>query len=137
MGNIWDCVPIISQAKSLVISLGRSTKYLEQAGKVQERFLRCMPIVSQINSLGHAIVGNEEGAREIQEEFTENVLEPLPVVGHVIGAVYMATNRTERGKAVMLGATKSTLVLASAACGPASTACAGAPPTTLQLFLPA
>ena len=50
--GFWDAIPVISQIKSLVQVIGGDAK---GARETQEKFLRTAPIVSQANSLGHAI----------------------------------------------------------------------------------
>lgn len=84
----------------------------------------------KVNSLVHAIKGNNEEARRIQEEFGKtslNLLESFPVVGHAMSAGYAIAGDAEKAAQVALSATKSTVVVAAGiGCGPAAPACAAA-----------
>ena len=56
--------------------------------------------------MAHAIAGDTEGAKEIQEEFGEGrleVLESVPVVGHGIAAGYAIAGDDEKAQEIALG----------------------------------
>ena len=102
MGSI-NSIPVISQAKSLFQVIVGDEK---GAQKTQEEFLRTGIIASQINSLVHSINGNNAEALKIQKEFgstAENIVNGLPVVGHIKGAIHILANDEERGKQIILG----------------------------------
>jgi hypothetical protein len=78
----------------------------EGAKKTQEEFVRTGIIVSQVNSLVHSVAGKEEEARKIQMEFLKNaetIVDGIPVVGHVKGAIHVLAGDEERGEQILNG----------------------------------
>lgn len=108
MGNI-NAVPVVSQTKSLVQVISG-----DQPGALatQIDFSRQCPIVSQVNSAIQAAMGDMEEAKKIQEEdfvnSMENLVDAVPVIGHVKGAVHYGLDQHEEGSKCMKAASRST-----------------------------
>lgn len=124
--SFLDGVWVISQGKSFYLwVLGDS----EGAERVQRNFLRQAPIVSQLNSMNHALVGEFESAKEIQEIFLHETLVPFvdntPVIGHGKALIHAALGQHEGAKAVAMAATKTTAAVGGAFFGGPPGAVAG------------
>ena len=109
MGNT-DSVPVVSQVKSLVQYIGGDPG---GALATQENFAynNTFPVISQIASAGYAIGGDMDRARNLQEKFAsdmENVIDSIPVAGHIKGSVHFALGQNERGENAMKSASRST-----------------------------
>lgn len=90
-------------------------------------FLDGIPFISQGKSLVQAISGDSDGAKKTQENYTkqkqfligivEPIIDDIPVIGHMKGAIHMATGDIQRGQEIMKGATKSGLITVGAMIG--------------------
>lgn len=109
--SFWDGIPLISQGKSLIQVISGDA---EGAKRTQENFTKQMPIISQARSTVEKVMGNFEDAQKTEEQFITGFVEPIvdntPGVGHVKGAIHMATGDMQRGEEIMKGATKNGLI---------------------------
>ena len=106
MGSI-NSIPVISQLKSLVQVIGGDAA---GAKKTQEQFVRTGIIASQVNSYIQAVRGNDVEARAIQNDFlsnAESIVNGIPVVGHLKGAIHILANDKERGLKIIEGKNKT------------------------------
>ena len=116
MGNI-DSMPVMSQTKSAVQAIAGDT---EGARRTQENFLRGCPIISQGTSAVQAIAGDTDGARKTQEYFASNLsqlVDSVPLVGHIKGGIHYAVGDTEGGHNAMFAASRTTAVLGGGIAG--------------------
>ncbi len=63
-------------------------------------------ITSQVNSLVQSIRGDNTEARQIQYEFgksAESIVDSIPVVGHVKGAIHVLAGDEETGLKILEG----------------------------------
>lgn len=125
--SFWDGWPIISQVKSFVQVVAGD---IEGARKTQINFSNQAPVVSQAKSFVEAtIMQNPEAARETQEKFLKDFIEPAvdntPVIGHIKGGIHMAVGDTERGEEILKGASSATASAIGAAVGGPAGAVAG------------
>lgn len=108
-----NSIPIISQAKSFVeLCAGDEAA----ARRTQVEFTRVCPGASQITSFVYACKNDNEEATKIQKECgraMEGLADGIPVVGHIKGGIHYAMGDQTKGDECMVGATKSTLVLAA------------------------
>jgi len=112
MGNS-NTVPVVSQVKSLVQWVGG-----DSAGALatQQEFAynNTFPVISQIASAGYAIGGDYGRAEDLQKRFADdmlNVIDSIPVAGHVKGAVHYGLGEKEEGDKAMKAASRSTGVV--------------------------
>ncbi|KAL3837645.1 hypothetical protein ACJMK2_022991 [Sinanodonta woodiana] len=106
-----DAVPLFSQIKSFAQWASGNS---EGARETQKNFLKMCPVVSQRTSLVQAIAGDWEGARETQIQFlmfVDGMVDSVPVVGHVKGAVHYVCGDKERGDNAMKAASHTTGVI--------------------------
>ncbi|KAL3837578.1 hypothetical protein ACJMK2_022926 [Sinanodonta woodiana] len=106
-----DAVPFLSQIKSFAQWASRNSK---GARETQMNFLKLCPVVSQGTSMVQAIAGNSEGARETQMQFLKGVngmVDSVPGVGHVKGAVHYVFGDREGGDNAMKAASHTTGVI--------------------------
>jgi hypothetical protein len=96
-----DSIPVFSQLKSLgQVMVGD----VEGARETQENFSRRCPVVSQLRSAVEASCGDPDEARETQLEFCRGMgelVDLVPVVGHVKGGIHYACGDQEGGDAAM------------------------------------
>ncbi|XP_021368151.1 uncharacterized protein LOC110459947 isoform X1 [Mizuhopecten yessoensis] len=100
MGSI-DSIPVISQIKSLVQVISGDE---EGALRTQQNFADTGIIASQVQSLIHAINGDTKAAEETQKKFgksLESLVDSVPVIGHIKGAVHYGLGDTKRGDQIM------------------------------------
>lgn len=116
--SFWDGIPLISQGKSLIQVISGDA---EGAKRTQENFTKQMPIISQARSTVERVMGNFENAQKTNEQFLTGFVEPIvdntPGVGHVKGAIHIATGDVQRGEEIIKGATKSGLIAIGAVAG--------------------
>ncbi|KAL3837580.1 hypothetical protein ACJMK2_022928 [Sinanodonta woodiana] len=106
-----DAVPVFSQIKSLA---QWATGNKKGAVVTQDNFLKLCPVVSQGTSVVQAIAGDCEGARETQIQFLKGIngmVNSVPVVGHVKGAVHYVCGDKEGGDNAMKAASHTTGVI--------------------------
>ena len=128
MGNI-DSIPILSQTKALVQVISGDE---DGAAETMNNFAETGIIASQFTSLAHAIDGDMDEARRVQERFgkgMESFSEGLPGVGHIKGVVHHALGQHEKGNQVFKSSSGGALTIPAAvagtiACGPACGAAA-------------
>jgi hypothetical protein len=100
----WFC----NQRTNLLLDLKVIGGDEDGAKRTQEEFLRKGIIISQINSLAYAIEGRPDEARRVQEEFgknLENMVDSVPVIGHLKGAIHVMAGDEERGQQIIEGNT--------------------------------
>jgi hypothetical protein len=100
-------LPVIAQLKSLVqVTIGDKKGAL----KTQERFVRECMLTSQIFSLIQSIKGDNEGAIKTQKMFlkaTANMIDGIPVAGHVKGAIHYACGDKAGGHQAMKSSSRT------------------------------
>ncbi len=112
-----DWIPVVSQLKSGVQAIFGD---FEGARKTQETFVDTCPIVSQTKSFGQWIVDDSEGAKETQMKFVgnvSNIVDGVPVVGHVKGVVHYACGDKDGGDNAMKSASRTVGVIGGGAVG--------------------
>ena len=122
-GGAIDWIPVLSQCKSAIQAICGDR---QGARETQIRFSKRCPIVSQTRSVLQLCKGNGRGALETQRDFCCNagdVVNCMPVWGHVKGTVHYMCGQTEAGTRAMAAATRSAVV---AGAGVATLATAGA-----------
>jgi len=118
MGNS-NTVPVVSQVKSLVQWAGGDSA---GAFATQKEFAynNTFPVISQIASAGYAIGGDYDKAEDLQKKFADdmlNVIDSIPVAGHVKGAVHYGLGQKDEGDRAMKAASRSTGVVAGGVTG--------------------
>jgi len=118
MGNT-PSTPFASQAMSGIQAI---TGDIEGARKTQETFLynNTYPVLSQIVSAGHAIAGDLTSAGNLRKKFAEdmqNVVDSIPIAGHVAGGIYYALGDKERGDETMKASTRSSAAILGGVAG--------------------
>ena len=112
-----DALPVLSQVKSLVQAM---CGQLEEARITQENFSRQCPVISQLRSFGEWVSGDEEAAEKTQIEFGHfmlGVINGVPAVGHIKGAVHYSLGDKENGDAAMKAASHTSAVVAGGVVG--------------------
>ena len=102
-----DFLPIVSQLKSLTQAICGD---LEGARQTQIDFSRKCPIVSQVRSAIEAIQGDQNAARETQLECLKNlsnIMNAVPGVGHLKGAIHYAAGDKIGGDQAMKSASRT------------------------------
>lgn len=106
--NILDEIPISSQLKSLWQWI---TGDAESTRTTQVNSTDQAPIFLQLRSAEEIATRRPEGAKKRLDYFAatvEGLVETTPVLGHVIGSVYVASGDKEHGLEVIKGASSST-----------------------------
>ena len=102
-----DWIPVLSQTKSLFQVICGDA---EGAKQTQENFLKTCPVLSQGTSLVQLIAGDPDGALETQKAFgktVSGVVNGIPVVGHVKGAIHYACGDNEGGHQAMKSSSRT------------------------------
>jgi len=112
-----DWMPVLSQTKSLVQALAGD---IEGARCTQVAFTRSCPLISQCRSLVEWGMGSVEEAQQTQLEslHTANrIVNSIPVVGHVKGAVHYLCDDADGGARALRSATRTLGVVGVASAG--------------------
>jgi hypothetical protein len=102
-----DWFPGLSQLKSAVQAIAGD---LDGALETQIKFVATCPIISQATSLCQVMVGNAKGAQRTQEAFLDTmggIVNSVPVVGHVKGAIHYACGDIEGGNQAMKSSSRT------------------------------
>ncbi|KAF6206719.1 hypothetical protein GE061_017955 [Apolygus lucorum] len=124
--SAFDSVPILSQFKSLFQVFNGDA---DGARRTQEYFINTAVFVAPIKSAIHIAQGDYEAARKTEEMYAQNLEElvnSLPVVGHVKGGVHIALGEEEKGLSIIKGATSTTGAVVGGLAGPAGAVLGGA-----------
>lgn len=121
-----DWIPIYSQTKAFVQLLAGDS---DGAKRTTKNFVRTCPVVSQTFSLIQLVDGDPEGTRETFKQCIDTmggVVNGIPVIGHIKGAVHYLAKDDEGGAAAMKAASHSTAVTVGGAMGMSVAGPAGA-----------
>lgn len=102
-----NSIPIVTQLKSAVLALSGD---MEGARSTQIEFAQTCLFISQITSLVYSIKGNNQEARNVQKRFLRNagnMVNGIPVVGHMKGAVHYSLGDKNGGHQAMKDASRS------------------------------
>jgi len=131
MGNV-KAVPVVGEAVTVIesgtkiVAAGfiapfdgdEAEKLAKGAGDAWVEYSEKNVIVGPINSGIRYVAGDEKGAKRVIKSTgnaLESVADSTPVVGHVKGLVHYAMDDDEHGHQCMIGASRTTAVLAAGA----------------------
>ena len=112
-----DAIPVLSQVKSLFQAVCGDP---EGARRTQENFSRQCPVISQARSFGEWVSGDSEAAEETQKQclgFMSDIVDGIPVVGHVKGGIHYACGDEEGGDKAMKSSSRTVGVLGGGVVG--------------------
>jgi hypothetical protein len=96
-----------------------ASRIVDTASKIVET-VASLPVVSHGVAVVAKIIGKDEMAKEYWDKGNEAasaMLNSMPVVGHVKGAIHYLCGDSEGAEKAFLAATRTTVVLATGACG--------------------
>lgn len=100
------------------------------AKQTKQNFLNQMPVVSQVKSILHYSLNEDEAAARSSKQFLLKTVEPLmdnaPVIGHLKGMLHIMTGQNDHGMETLKRATIITAILGGARMGgPIGAICLG------------
>lgn len=110
--SLFDILPVVAQAKSLFQMV---TGDFDGALNTQKNFVNDGLITSQARSAYFLVTGEPQKALDIQKEFGKNaepLIDGLPVIGHLKGAIHLAVGDTRHGVRALESATSNLSALA-------------------------
>jgi hypothetical protein len=107
-GSFWDHIPVISQIKSVIQDISGDD---DGARQTMQNYLSTDPV----SAIAYHTGGKHEKANENWKNLLNmggEVVDSLPVVGHIKGGYYYGIGERERGEEIMKSASRPVGVIA-------------------------